>query len=92
VWRWSITPSGGARHEGNSLAATPFDAEALKRERPDYVPAADQAFAVHRAIVESVDGRRTLHEIAERVRAQFPQLFRDADDARRRVLKVLAHK
>ncbi|MGZ3428735.1 MAG: hypothetical protein ACXVCV_18910, partial [Polyangia bacterium] len=89
VWRWSVA-SGGRRSEANSLDGTPLRAEALALSRGDHVPAAAVELEIDRAILDAVDGRRSIAELAALLRGRFAARFSDDDSAARRVAQVLA--
>ena len=61
-WRWSVA-SGGRRVDANSLDGTPMRAEALALSRADHVPAAAAELEIDRAILDAVDGRRSVAEL-----------------------------
>jgi hypothetical protein len=89
VWRWSVA-SDGRRVDANSLEGTPLHAEALALSRGDHVPAAAVELEIDRTILDAVDGRRTIAELAALLRARFAARFADDDTAAQRVARVLA--
>ena len=89
VWRWSVA-SGNRRVEANSLDGTPVRAGALALWNADHVPAAAVELEIDRAVLDAVDGRRTIGELAARLRARFAARFVDNDAAAQRVAQILA--
>ena len=89
VWRWSVA-SGGRRADANSLEGTPMRAEALALSRADHVPAAAVELEIDRTILDAVDGRRSIAELATLLRARFAARFADDEKAAQRVAHVLA--
>jgi len=89
VWRWSVA-SGGRRVDANSLEGTPLRAEALALSRGDHVPAAAVELEIDRTILDAVDGRRTIGELAALLRTRFAARFADDEKAAQRVAHVLA--
>ena len=89
VWRWSVA-SGGRRVEVSSLDGTPLRAEALALFRADHVPAAAAELEIDRAILDAVDGRRSVAELAALLRARFAARFADDESAAQRVARVLS--
>jgi protein arginine N-methyltransferase 1 len=88
IWRWSVG-AAGRRVEATSLEGTPLRAGAVALSRPEHVPPASAELEIDRAILDSVDGRRTLTELARLVRARFEGHFVDDDAAARRVARLL---
>jgi SAM-dependent methyltransferase len=89
VWRWSVA-AGGRRVEANSLQGSPLRAEALALSRPDHVPAAAVELEIDRTILDAVDGRRTIGELAALLKSRFAARFSDDEKAAQRVAHVLA--
>lgn len=89
VWRWSVA-AGGRRFEASSLDGAPLRKEALALFRADHVPAAAAELEIDRAILDAVDGRRSIGELASLVRARFATRFADDDAAAQRVAHVLS--
>jgi protein arginine N-methyltransferase 1 len=88
VWRWRVAV-GETACEGNSLEGSSVRADELERWDPDRVPELEPELAIDRAVLSSVDGERTLDEIARALIERFPERLADLDAAQRRVLAVL---
>ena len=88
VWRWSVA-AAGRRVDAHSLEGTPLRAEALALSRPEHVPGADVELEIDRAILDAVDGRRTIAALAALLRARFAARFVDDEAAAARVARVL---
>lgn len=82
VWRWRAA-AGDRACEGNSLEGMPMRADVLARSGTAHVPAVQPE--LDRAILATVDGQRTVGEIAALVADRFPSL----EEAQRKVLTVL---
>ncbi len=91
VWRWQVTV-GEQQREANSLEGTPMDAGQLVRWQPDQVAKLTGELEVDRFILEAIDGRRTVGEIAEEAAERFPRMLPQAEDAQRRVIAVLERR
>ena len=91
VWRWRVTV-GEQEREANSLEGTPIEAGQLVRWQPDQVAKLTPELEVDRFILEAIDGRRTVAEIAEKAAERFPKTLRQPEDARRRVIAVLERR
>lgn len=88
VWHWNVAV-GERRVEGSNLEALTRRGETLARWDPDRVPAADAELELDRCILAAVDGARSLEEIADAVRARFPDRLTEAGALERRVLSVI---
>jgi protein arginine N-methyltransferase 1 len=89
LWRWTVG-TAGRRVDANSAEGEPLPASAVALARPEHVPPALAELEIDRAVLDAVDGRRSLIEIARLVRARFDGRFDDEDAAARRVAQVLA--
>lgn len=88
VWQWSVA-ARGQRAEASNLDSLALDGAALGRWDPDHVPAPDADLELDRAILESVDGERSLEEIADRVRGRCTGRLAEPGALERRVLAVV---
>jgi SAM-dependent methyltransferase len=88
AWRWAVA-SAGRRVEASSLDGAPLGQEALALSRADHVPAAAVELEIDRTILDAVDGRRAIRELAALLRARFSARFADEDAAAERVARVL---
>jgi protein arginine N-methyltransferase 1 len=84
VWRWSTHVTGGdgttrARFEQNSLAVQIPSLQRLMKRAPEYRPRLSSHGAVDRAILGLMDGRLTVEQIAQRIRAMDDDLPSDID-------------
>jgi protein arginine N-methyltransferase 1 len=91
VWRWRVAV-GETSCEGNSLGGLSLLGDDLARWDPDRVPELDPDLAIDRAVLRSVDGVKTLEEIAVALREGFPESFTNVEECQRRVLAVLQRK
>ncbi len=91
LWQWRVTV-GETTCAGNSLDGLNLQADALARWDPDHVPELEPELAIDHVVLASVDGERTLDEIAAALRERFPDRFGDDEQCQRRVLAVLQRK
>jgi hypothetical protein len=91
VWRWRVAV-GPTACEGNSLDGLSLQADELARWDPDRVPELEPELAIDRVVLSSVDGERTLDEVAAALRERFPDRFSDVEQSQRRVLEVLQRR
>jgi protein arginine N-methyltransferase 1 len=85
VWRWDTTILAGddparvkAAYRQSTFFSHPISLAQLRKQGAGYAPALDEEGHVRRVILDQMDGRRTVAEIARAVAAQFPDRFPDA--------------
>lgn len=90
VWRWDTKI---VAHKGqpertfrqSTFLGAQFTSEALRRRAVDFVPALSESGQAERWLLEAMDGRTPLQEIAQAAVERFPKVFRHQNDAFRRV-------
>jgi len=82
VWRWTtqIEPPKGTgdsrvHFEQSSLQGEVISLHALQKQASDYVPRLSEEGRIHRRILEMMDGRASLEDIARQLAAEFPTRF-----------------
>lgn len=88
VWQWSVA-ARGQRAEGSNLDSFALDGAALGRWDPDHVPEPDPGLELDRAILEAVDGERSLEQIADAVRDHCTGRLAEPGALERRVLALV---
>jgi len=88
VWRWGVETDEESRSADN-LESASLDPERLARWDPDRVPRRSPEHELELAVLELIDGRRSLERIASELEERFPGRFVSSELARRRVLEVL---
>jgi hypothetical protein len=93
VWSWStevLNGRGAATHDfrQSTLYSGEVGTRVVRAALPSFVPPASDDMEVDRFILETVDGRRSLDEIAHAVRTRFNGRFADGDTALDRVRAV----
>lgn len=82
IWRWraEVRRDGAimAAADATDLAARLLSTTRRARRAPGHVPQAGMRLALERALLEAIDGRASLQEIAATVHARFPGRFADA--------------
>jgi len=88
VWRWdtqihAANAAAGVRDqfEQSSLAGAVLSPNRLRRMASDFVPQLSDEGVLDRKILEMMDGRATLEEIARRLAAEYPERFPRWHDA-----------
>jgi type I protein arginine methyltransferase len=82
VWRWTtcIEPANGTGNsrihfEQSSLQGDVISLQALQKQASDHIPHLSDEGHIHRRILEMIDGRASLEDIARRLAAEFPARF-----------------
>ncbi len=96
IWRWDTTIAtfrGKSQRmfRQSTFLGAQFTSEGLRRRSVDFVPALSEAGLAERWILEAMDGSTALQEITRAATERFPKVFRDRDEAFRRV-SALAEK
>lgn len=88
VWSWNTTATDRPTFKQSSFHGTPIARETLKALAPSYMPALDGDGEVVRFVLNAIDGRTPLQEIARRVAARFPHQLGDEREARDRATEL----
>ena len=87
-WNWSVeAPSGGQQH--STLLSSPMTMASLDRSRITHAPVLNDEGRIVSQVLSQFDGRRTVDEIAARIRRLHPQRFTSDADARTFVHRVV---
>jgi protein arginine N-methyltransferase 1 len=86
IWRWETKFSGRAGQPGSCFRQSTFESaqysyEALRRKASGFVPSLTELGVAQRWILQAVDGKTTLEEIARAAVGHFPKVFRNLDEA-----------
>jgi len=86
VWQWEThRPAANGRpvmhFKQSTFYGGVFSPSSLKKHATDFVPVLSEVGLAERWLLQSMDGKRTLEEIACEAAKLFPQVFRRADDA-----------
>ena len=86
IWRWETRFSGKNQElrqffSQSMLEGARFSPEALRRRATDFTPRLSPLGAAESWVLQNMDGRKSLQEIADAAFGRFPELFRDAQEA-----------
>jgi protein arginine N-methyltransferase 1 len=86
IWQWETNiPAGLDRNQVRFCQSTfygsLFPPSLLQKRAADFIPVLNEAGLAERWILQAVDGKRALAEIAEEAFRHFPHVFRRAEDA-----------
>jgi protein arginine N-methyltransferase 1 len=86
VWQWETcvpasTGRAAVHFKQSTFYGSLFSPSSLKKHTTDFVPVLSEAGLAERWLLQSMDGTRTLEEIASGTARLFPHIFRRVEDA-----------
>jgi type I protein arginine methyltransferase len=95
VWQWETTiPASYAQLERHfrqsTLQGAVLSPESLRRRAADFVPQLSDSGKADRWLLQSIDGKASLQEIAQAAAQRFPKIFPRWEDALRRAADLAA--
>ena len=95
VWRWETkicgNGNGTGRHfQQSTFQGANFTPQALRRRAADFVPALSDEGLADRWLLQAMDGKSSLQQIAQGAARQFPTIFPRWEDALRRAADLAA--
>jgi protein arginine N-methyltransferase 1 len=92
VWRWNTRidiPGSNARHfQQSTFQGANFAPHSLHRRAADFVPALSETGEADRWLLQAMNGKASLQEIAQEAAKRFPKLFSGWDEAFRRAAEL----
>ena len=92
VWRWNTRidiPGSNARHfQQSTFQGANFTPHSLHRRAADFVPTLSETGEADRWLLQAMDGKASLQEIAQEAAKLFPKLFSGWDEAFRRAAEL----
>jgi len=92
VWRWNTRidiPGSKARHfQQSTFQGANFAPHSLHRRAAGFVPALSETGEADRWLLQAMDGKASLQEIAQEAAKLFPKLFSGWDEAFRRAAEL----
>lgn len=91
VWRWKTAHyqdglrQAAAQFDQSSFYGAPLIPERLRKKSDGWTPTVNQEGRIDRAILDMMDGTRSLHEIAQLIQEIYSQEFQTQADALERV-------
>lgn len=87
-WSWRVR-AGGDWQDMNTFRGVPLSASRLRAARLDHRPRLTARGEMRRVLLQLVDGRRTVRQIVEELRARFPEELRSDAEGYRAVASEL---
>jgi hypothetical protein len=93
IWQWetnlpATTGHGEICFVQSSFYGSLFPPSVLQKRAMDFVPVLDESGQAERWILQAMDGKRSLEDIATDVARQFPHVFRRVEDAFNRAAEI----
>lgn len=92
IWRWETKINAGdgpPRHfKQSTFQGANFAPRSLHRRAADFIPALSEAGEAERWILQAMDGKTSLQEIAQEAVKRFPQHFTGSEEAFQRVTEL----
>jgi protein arginine N-methyltransferase 1 len=92
IWRWEtkISTSDGTRHHfrQSTFHGATFTPQALRRRAADFVPSLSEEGQVDRWLLQAMDGKMSLQQMAEAAAERFPSIFTRWQDALHRAAEL----
>jgi protein arginine N-methyltransferase 1 len=92
IWRWETrinAPDGASWHfQQSTFQGANFSPNFLQRRAADFVPALSETGEAERWLLQAMDGKASLQEIAKEAANRFPGLFSTWDEAFRRAAEL----
>ena len=95
VWRWEtrVGPGDGTRalhFRQSTFHGSCLSPQSLRRRAMDYVPARNEAGEVNLWLLQAMEGKMSLQQIAQAAALRFPSVFRCWEDALCRATELAA--
>lgn len=92
IWSWETKidlPDGAARHfRQSTFQAANFAPQFLHRRAAEFIPALSETGEAERWMLEAMDGKSSLKEIAQEAARRFPRLFSGWEEAFRHAAEL----
>lgn len=93
IWRWETKICGssghGARHfRQSTFHGANFTPQSLRRRAADFVPALSEEGRANRWLLQAIDGKTSLQQMAQAAAEKFPHVFPRWEDALRRAAEL----
>jgi protein arginine N-methyltransferase 1 len=93
IWRWDTNicgdANGASRHfQQSTFQGGTFTSQALRRRAADFVPSLSEEGQANHWILQAIDGKKSLQEIAQEGSKAFPKIFPRWEDALHRAAEL----
>ncbi len=93
VWRWETKicanePNASRSFQQSTFQGANFTPQSLRRRAADFVPSLSEEGQANRWMLQAIDGKTSLQEIAQAAAKKFPQIFPRWEDALHRAAEL----
>jgi len=93
VWRWETKIAGNGKvadrtFQQSTFQGANFTPQSLRRRAADFVPSLSEEGQANRWMLQAIDGKTSLQEIAQAAAKKFPQIFPRWEDALHRAAEL----
>jgi len=93
VWRWDTKIPGNPTNadrcfQQSTFQGANFTSQSLRRRAADFVPSLSEEGQANRWMLQAIDGKASLQEIAQAAAKKFPQIFPRWEDALHRAAEL----
>jgi protein arginine N-methyltransferase 1 len=93
IWRWETTVRGNGNvaercFRQSTFQGANFTPQALRRRAADFVPALSEEGQIDRWLLQAMDGKTSLQQIAQAAAERFPKVFPRWEDALHRAAEL----
>jgi hypothetical protein len=93
IWRWETKVVGKATNadrcfQQSTFQGANFTPQSLRRRAADFVPSLSEEGQANRWMLQAIDGKASLQEIAQAAAKKFPQIFPRWEDALHRAAEL----
>ncbi len=93
IWRWETKICGDAKDAGRCFRQSTFQGanftpHSLRRRAADFVPSLSEEGQADRWLLQAIDGKTSLQQMAQAAAEKFPKIFPHWQDALRRAAEL----
>ncbi len=93
IWRWETKICGDAKDAGRCFQQSTFQGanftpQSLRRRAADFVPSLSEEGQANRWLLQAIDGKTSLQQMAQTAAEKFPKIFPHWQDALRRAAEL----
>jgi len=93
VWRWDTKVCADSKNptrcfQQSTFHGATFTPQSLRRRAADFIPSLSEEGQANRWMLQAIDGKTSLQEIAQAAAKKFPQIFPRWEDALHRAAEL----
>jgi protein arginine N-methyltransferase 1 len=93
IWRWNTTiaihdGTEAVRFEQSTFQGATLSGDSLRKRASEFVPVLSEAGQAEQWLLQAMDGKRSLQEIAQAAAGRFPNVFKRPEQAFQRAVEI----